>query len=172
MDGCGKLLPVHEVLAHGVAPGHVLPVTLIGVVLIEEVIFAVVVHQAVGVVDPSAAGGEMHLRAVGLVVYRSLVGNFRLECDEVDALEAVGIGDGDFLALVGAHVAEGVVFGFAVLRYAHHHGHVLKARDGHLETHAVEFMAYGHHHVAVGDFEGAFGSGSRHCNAHAEGSEK
>ena len=68
VDGVGKLFPVEQVGADGVAPGHVAPVDAEWVVLEEQVVLAVVVDQPVGIVGPAASRREMELRAERLVV--------------------------------------------------------------------------------------------------------
>lgn len=75
IERVGQLLPVHQVAAHGVAPVHVLPLAFIGVVLVEEVVFVIVVNQPVGVVDPSPARCEVELRPVFLAVERVFSGD-------------------------------------------------------------------------------------------------
>lgn len=48
-----------------------------------------------------------------------------------------------------------------VMRYARHHGHILDAGNCDFQAHTVEFVAHGNNHVAVGDFDGAFGGAGR-----------
>ena len=62
------LPPVQHVAAGRVAPVHVAPVGAVRVVLVEQVIGAVVVDQAVGVVQPAAPRREVELRSQRLVV--------------------------------------------------------------------------------------------------------
>ena len=50
------MLPVDEVAAHGVAPVHIAPFRAVGVILEIEMVFAVFVGQAIGVVHPSVEG--------------------------------------------------------------------------------------------------------------------
>ena len=50
------------------APGHVAPLVALGVVLEEQVPFATVVDEAVRIVQPVAAGGEMELGTKQLTV--------------------------------------------------------------------------------------------------------
>ena len=81
IEGRGQLLPVDQVGADGVAPVHVAPVPAVGVVLVEEVIFARLPDQAVGVVEPAAPRREVELRPVRLAVDPAGVG------------DVVGLGD-------------------------------------------------------------------------------
>src|SRR5262249_7932970 len=69
-EGNRQLAPVDEVGADGVAPVHVAPVPAVGVVLVEQVIFALVIDQTVWIVQPTAARGEVELRAVSFLVNR------------------------------------------------------------------------------------------------------
>ena len=63
-----EFLPVDEIAAHGMAPVHVAPGPAVGIVLEEEVPFALVEHAAVGVVVPAAAGREVKLPAERLAI--------------------------------------------------------------------------------------------------------
>ena len=58
------LAPVDEVAGDGMAPVHVAPGETGGVVLIIEVVDAVRIDEAVGVVCPAVASGEVRHRAV------------------------------------------------------------------------------------------------------------
>src|SRR5262249_486249 len=58
-DRLADLFPMHQVAAHRVAPVHVSPIPTTGIVLKEEMIFAILVYQPVGVVQPPASGGKM-----------------------------------------------------------------------------------------------------------------
>lgn len=58
-DGDGKVFPVDEVAAAGVAPVHVAPEGAVGVVLVEEVVPAAVEDGAIGVVAPVGRGMEV-----------------------------------------------------------------------------------------------------------------
>src|SRR5215471_12336726 len=71
-NGYGQLMPVEEVGADGMAPAHVAPLVSEGVVLEEEMVFAVIEDEAVGIVGPVARGGEVYLRAKGLIVVGGL----------------------------------------------------------------------------------------------------
>ncbi len=64
----GQFLPVQKVCADCVAPAHVTPGIAKGIVLIEEMVFAFEEDEAVGVVGPVSARGEVKLRAQGLIV--------------------------------------------------------------------------------------------------------
>jgi hypothetical protein len=72
--GDGEFVPVEEIGADGVAPAHVSPLVAEGVVLEEEMVLALEVDEAVGVVGPVLGRGEVDLRAVGLIVVRCLRG--------------------------------------------------------------------------------------------------
>ena len=63
VDGDGQFGPVDQVGGDGVAPVHVAPGPAVGVVLVVKVVLAVVPDEAVGVVEPAAAGGEVELLA-------------------------------------------------------------------------------------------------------------
>ena len=64
---CGlMLLPVEEVRGRGVPPVHVAPLSPVGVVLIVEVVLALMVDEAVGVVHPAVARSEVVGGAVGV----------------------------------------------------------------------------------------------------------
>ena len=67
-EGDIEVLPVEEVGADGVPPTHVAPEIAEGVVLVEDVPFAVVIDEAVGVVGPVGLRSEVELRAEGFVV--------------------------------------------------------------------------------------------------------
>ena len=67
-NGQRELLPVGQVGADGVAPGHVAPGVAGRVVLEEQVVPALVVDQSVGVVHPVLGRGEVELGPVLLVV--------------------------------------------------------------------------------------------------------
>ena len=50
------------------SPGHVAPLVFKGIMLKEEVVFALVIDQAVGVVNPVLSRGKVKLRPVFFVV--------------------------------------------------------------------------------------------------------
>ena len=58
MKGVSKLLPMEEVFGDGVAPCHVAPVGSVGIMLEEEMVFAFVEDESVGVVRPAEGRGE------------------------------------------------------------------------------------------------------------------
>ena len=60
------LLPVEEVRGRGVPPVHVAPLSPVGVVLIVEVVLALMVDEAVGVIHPAVARSEVVGSAVGV----------------------------------------------------------------------------------------------------------
>lgn len=74
LQGDRLLRPVDQVLAGRVAPVHGVPGQAVRVVLVEEVVLAVGVHQAVRVVHPALLGAEVELAAIRLGVRRGLVG--------------------------------------------------------------------------------------------------
>ena len=68
MDRVVELGPVHQIGADRMAPGHVAPVDPFRVVLEEQVVFAVVMDQAVRVVGPVGLRREMKLRPVRFLI--------------------------------------------------------------------------------------------------------
>ena len=60
------MLPVDQIFRSRMAPVHVTPVPPVGVVLEKEMILAVVVGEAVGVVGPAAARRKLELRPAQL----------------------------------------------------------------------------------------------------------
>ena len=93
-EGDGQVFPVHQVTADGVPPVHGPPNGFLGVVLIEEVVFAVVIDKPVGVVHPMFGRREVDLRAIHFVVGPGEV--LRL-----------GIGGGRFVSGAGAEAEQG-----------------------------------------------------------------
>ncbi len=59
---------MYQVFADGVCPGHIAPVDAGWIVLEEKVVLALVINEAVGVVGPVYARGEMELRAILFIV--------------------------------------------------------------------------------------------------------
>ena len=51
-----KMLPMHQIGAHGMAPVHRPPYGAVGIVLVKQVVFAFVKEHAVGVVHPFCCG--------------------------------------------------------------------------------------------------------------------
>ena len=68
MKGVSKLLPMEEVFGDGVAPSHVAPVGSVGIMLEEEMVFAFVEDESVGVVRPAEGGREAKPRPQRLLV--------------------------------------------------------------------------------------------------------
>ena len=64
----GQIAPIHQILAHCVRPVHGTPYFILGVMLIKQVVFSLVIDHAIGVVHPHLGWGEMELGAMGLVV--------------------------------------------------------------------------------------------------------
>ena len=58
-EGGGQILPVQQVAADGVAPVHGAPYRLVGVILVEQVVLAFIIREAVGVVHPADVGGQV-----------------------------------------------------------------------------------------------------------------
>ena len=59
IDGKGQVLPMHQILAHRVAPMHGVPFRIIGMILVEQVIPPAIPAKTVGIVHPSDPRGEM-----------------------------------------------------------------------------------------------------------------
>ncbi len=59
---------MQHVVTDGVAPTHVPPLGALRIVLVEEVVFALVVDEAVGIVHKILGGREVKLRAPRLIV--------------------------------------------------------------------------------------------------------
>ena len=58
-QGNVQVFPVHEVLGNGVSPVHIAPETAVGIILIEQMPFPVLVDHSVGVVHPAPVRGEV-----------------------------------------------------------------------------------------------------------------
>lgn len=69
-QGVRQLLPVNQIFADGVAPGHVAPFGSEWVVLEEEMVLALEEDEAVRVVQPVFTRRKVELRAVGLSIER------------------------------------------------------------------------------------------------------
>ena len=67
-EGLPELFPVDEIPAYRMPPVHVAPAPAVGIVLEEEVVFPCKEDEAVGVVVPAAARGEVKLPAERLGV--------------------------------------------------------------------------------------------------------
>jgi hypothetical protein len=70
---------------------HVLPIALIGIVLEEEMVLAVLPDEAVRIVVPSAAGTEVQLRPLRLAVEAVLSGKSVGLMDPGDANRMVSV---------------------------------------------------------------------------------
>ena len=55
-----QLVPIDEILGNGVSPGHIAPVAVCRIMLEEHMILVTIIHQAVGIVDPTDFSGKMH----------------------------------------------------------------------------------------------------------------
>ena len=53
---------MQQIVAHGMAPMHGIPLRIIGIVLVEQMILAVIIGKAVGIVHPADPGGEVKRR--------------------------------------------------------------------------------------------------------------
>ena len=84
IEGDGELGPVHHVAADGVPPVHVSPVGADRVVLVEHVIRAAVVDQAVRVVVPAAPRREVELGPQALTVEQGRVQRLVGEVDPIE----------------------------------------------------------------------------------------
>src|SRR5262245_23762802 len=113
---------MHQVVAHGVAPVHVAPVPAIRVVLVEQVIFTFVVHQSIGIVEPSAARREMELGPVRLSVRcrtrlthctDRLVLRYRVQCFRFAWQDDFNI---EALSMKPVDLAKGPKIGFDTIR--------------------------------------------------------
>ena len=60
----GQMLPVNKVWADGMSPMHRTPQVTVWVILIEQVIFTVEIHQAVGIVHPIGGWCKVECRAI------------------------------------------------------------------------------------------------------------
>nr|VFJ92482.1 MAG: hypothetical protein BECKH772A_GA0070896_100443 [Candidatus Kentron sp. H]VFJ93361.1 MAG: hypothetical protein BECKH772B_GA0070898_100433 [Candidatus Kentron sp. H]VFK00174.1 MAG: hypothetical protein BECKH772C_GA0070978_100413 [Candidatus Kentron sp. H] len=56
-DGNGEMLPVDQIPANGMPLTHVAPSVAEGVVLVEQIIFAIRVNETIGIVHPVLGGG-------------------------------------------------------------------------------------------------------------------
>ncbi len=55
-QGGGQIGPMQQVMAHGMAPMHGVPLGVVGIVLIKQMVLAPVIGKAVGVVHPTHPG--------------------------------------------------------------------------------------------------------------------
>ena len=69
-EGLAELFPADEIPAHRMPPVHVAPAPAVGIVLKEEVVLPFKEHEAIGIVVPAAARGEVKLPAERLGVER------------------------------------------------------------------------------------------------------
>lgn len=65
--GLSASAPVHQVGAHGVAPVHRPPDSVVRIVLVEEMVLARIIDEAVGVIHPPLRRREVVLRAIRFV---------------------------------------------------------------------------------------------------------
>ena len=123
-DGWVEMLPVYQVFAHGVSPVHIAPLTAIGIVLEVEVVLAVLIDHAVGVVHPAVEGSEV---VRGTVV--------------------VGIGGIEGVAQLHQVEGEGVL---GEAEYLDGSGLAMSQREGHIVVGAVLSQAHVHPSVVLG----------------------
>ena len=67
---------MNQVFAHRMPPVHIAPIPFVRIMLIEKMILAFIINQAVRVIIPSSALGIMDLRAVCLFIKTVLSGYF------------------------------------------------------------------------------------------------
>ena len=65
--------PMQQITAHRVAPAHIFPSGIKGIVLIKQMINPILIQQTIGIVDPSRIRREMNQR-MGLTDLRNAVG--------------------------------------------------------------------------------------------------
>ena len=58
-NGSRMMFPVHKVLGRGMSPGHVLPFGAIGIPLVIQMPYAILIEHTVGVVHPAVGRGMM-----------------------------------------------------------------------------------------------------------------
>ena len=68
IDGFRQFRPVHQVRADRVAPVHVVPRPAIRIMLITQMILAIVINHAVGIIQPATPGSVMINRAQRLLI--------------------------------------------------------------------------------------------------------
>ena len=170
-EGVVQLLPVQEVRARSVAPVHVLPVTLVGVVLIEEVVLAVVIDEPVGVVHPSTTCGEVELRTLGLAVHRGLSHNGIGHEEATERCITALIGERERLAAIGREVLEHPIIGFA-LGQAHEHRQVVRPRGVEGETPSLRTVRDGDVQIASPDLQRTLGCLHGACGKQQEEEER
>jgi hypothetical protein len=120
---------MYQVTAYGMAPMHVAPFALERVVLIEEVVFTLVEHQAVGVVVPSPFLGIMYLRAVVLAVQAVCPGDFVILINGCKSGPVFRIRDGDSLSFIAGHIQKNPIVRL-VRSYPYIEGIILMSRSG------------------------------------------
>ena len=98
--------PVDKVRARGVTPVHVSPLSLEGIVLVEQVILSGVVDQAIRVVVPPAARREVELGAARLPVETVLSCEAGRLVDHVDTPRRRAEREGQHLSFPGGDVLE------------------------------------------------------------------
>ena len=67
-NGNRQFAPMQQVRTDCMPPTHMSPLVAERVVLEEQVIFTLEIDKAVRIIRPMFAWGEMHLRAVGLII--------------------------------------------------------------------------------------------------------
>src|SRR5690606_39171293 len=84
IKGFTDLSPVQQVRAHCVSPVHVTPIPTIGVVLIEQMIFTIIIDQSIWIIDPAAHGRKMYLGPVTFAIHAILTGKSRISIYEIE----------------------------------------------------------------------------------------
>jgi len=62
------MFPMDQIPAHSMSPVHWSPYSAVGIVLIKQMVFIVVINQTVWIVHPMGFGRKMKLRTVLLLV--------------------------------------------------------------------------------------------------------
>ena len=57
-----------HILTYGMSPVHITPPCSVGIVLVKEVIFSVVIYHAIGIVHPTIGGRKVVIGAISLLV--------------------------------------------------------------------------------------------------------
>lgn len=126
-DGLGLVLPVQEIGAHRVSPGHILPFGAVGVVLVVEMPFPVFVEHTVGVVHPSVKWGVVEGRTILFAICR-----------------VEGVGEGH---AAPAHVSLGFSHRASSLGNHHVEDHVVTFVGGEIVGHCIIGLRESEFHI-------------------------
>src|ERR1700676_3691531 len=74
------MLPMHQVAANSMAPAHMTPSVAERIVLIEEVVLSLVVHQSVRIIHPILFRREMELRTEWFRIVARRIWRSRCKC--------------------------------------------------------------------------------------------